>query len=225
MNCKGIQAAIDSASSRNPISSEIKVHLNGCPDCRSYSDQTNSLLALLSVQPRVQAPADFDFRLRARIARAQAEPASPFAFLENLFGRTFSLKQAAASLAALAVMAAGTTLYFNQSNSKQADNSSMIASNIPAVVQPAPKQVEMPVVSLSQIPASQTSAPIIKSSAKPQMHIATMKPAVLAEVSNTDVIRVYNREKGHVSEFSKGGVYYGAESSAQLVRPASFGSF
>lgn len=225
MNCKGIQAVIDSASSRNPISSEAKAHLNGCPDCRSYSDQTNSLLALLSAQPRVQAPADFDFRLRARIARAQAEPVSPFAFLENLLGRTFSLKQAAASLAALAMMAAGTTLYFNQSSSKQMSNGALIASNMPAaIIEPAPKQVEMPMPP-PQALASQVSASVIKASAKPQLHVATMKPAVLAEVSNTDVIRVYNREKGHVSEFSKGGVYYGAESSAQLARPASFGSF
>lgn len=220
MNCKGIQAVIDSASSRNPISGEVKVHLSGCPDCRSYSDQTNSLRSLLSAQPRVQAPADFDFRLRARIARAQAEPASPFAFLENLLGRTFSMKQAAASLAALAVMAAGTTLYFNQSTEQT--SSSMIASNRPAVVQPA---VEMDLPVSPRAMAPQASAPIVKVAAKSLAHVATMKPAVLAQATNNEVIRVYNREKGHVSEFSKGGVYYGAESSAQVARPASFGSF
>lgn len=220
MNCKGTQAVIDSASSRNPVSSEIKVHLSGCPDCRSYSDQTNSLRSLISAQPRVQAPADFDFRLRARIARAQAEPASPFAFLENLLGRTFSMKQAAASLAALAVMAAGTTLYFNQSH--QQTSGSMIASNVAAIVQPA---VEMKLPVSPRTLDVQTSAPIVKVAAKAQTHVATMKPTVLAQATNNEVIRVYNREKGHVSEISKGGVYYGAESSAQTARPASFGSF
>lgn len=220
MNCKGIQAVIDSASSRNPISGETQVHLNGCPDCRSYSDQTNSLRSLLSAQPRVQAPADFDFRLRARIARAQTEPANPFAFLENLLGRTFSMKQAAASLAALAVMAAGTTLYFNQSN--QQTSGSLIASNTPVVVQPA-TQMALPVS--PRTVDVQTSAPIVKVAVKSQLHAAAVKPAVLAQATNNEVFRVYDREKGHVSEISKGGVYYGAESSAQMARPASFGSF
>ncbi|MGH9798860.1 MAG: hypothetical protein ACRD82_00705, partial [Blastocatellia bacterium] len=127
MNCKDTKAAIDLASRRNPIVGEAHAHLNGCPDCRSYSDQSSALLSLLIAQPRVQAPPDFNFHLSARIARAQAQPAGPFAFLENFFGQTFSLKQAAASLAALAVMAAGTTLYF-QGNQQQS-NSQIIASN------------------------------------------------------------------------------------------------
>jgi len=222
MNCTGIKAVIDSASSRNPICSDVKTHLNGCPDCRSYSDHTNALLSLLSAQPRVQAPADFNFQLRARIARAQAKPASPFAFLENIFGQTFSIKQAAASLAALAVMAAGTTLYFNQSNHQTSSSPLIASNNVPPAVQPV-AQVELPL--LPQTSTPKASAPIVKVAVKSQGHAATLKPAVLAQASTSDVIRVYNRQKGHVSEFSKGGVYYGAESSAQIARPASFGSF
>jgi hypothetical protein len=220
MNCNGIKAVIDSASSRNPVNGEVKTHLSGCPDCRSYSDQTSALLSLLSAQPRVQAPADFNFQLRARIARAQAKPASPFGFLENIFGQTFSIKQAAASLAALAVMAAGTTLYFNQSN-PQTSNSPMIANNYAAPAVQVPAQIELP--ASSQTMAPRTSTPTLKVAAKLQP--VAIKSAVLAQASNNDTIRVYNREKGHVSEFSKGGVYYGAESSAQMARPASFGSF
>lgn len=223
MNCTGIKAVIDSASSRNPISSDVKAHLNGCPDCRSYSDKTNALLTLLSAQPRVQAPADFNFQLRARIARAQAKPASPFAFLENLFGQTFSIKQAAASLAALAVMAAGTTFYFNQSAS-QPSNGQMIASNnVASIVQQPAAQIEMPVS--PQTVAPKTSAPALKSAAKSQTQPAAIKSVVLAQASNNDTIRVYNREKGHVSEFSKSGYVIGAENSVSMARPVSFGSF
>lgn len=218
MNCKDIKAAIDSASRRNPISSEAHAHLSGCPDCRGYSDQTSALLGLLAAQPRVQTPSDFDFRLRARIARAQAQPAGPFAFLENFFGQTFSLKQAAASLAALAVMAVGTTLYFNQS-SQQTSNSPIIADNIAPVVRPV-AQTELPIS-----PSISISVPATKVAVRSQVHNAAVKPVVLAQASTSNKIRVYNSEKGHVSEFSKGGVYYGAESSAQMARPASFGSF
>jgi len=221
MNCTGTKAVIDSASRRNPISSEVKVHLSGCPDCRSYSDQTNALLSLLSAQPRVEAPADFNFQLRARIARAQAKPASPFGFLENIFGQTFSIRQAAASLAALAVMAAGTTLYFNQS-SPQTSGSSMIASNLAPVIQPA-AEMESPVSPRTVVP--QTSAPIVRVVTKSQPRGLAMKPAALAQASNNEVFRVYNREKGHVSEISKSGYVIGAENSVSMARPVSFGSF
>ena len=224
MNCTGIKAVIDSASSRNPVSSEIDTHLSGCPDCRSYSDKTNALRTLLNAQPRVQAPADFNFQLRARIARAQAKPASPFGFLENLFGQTFSIKQAAASLAALAVMAAGTTLYFTQQSSPQSSNSQIIATNMAAQVT---TQVPAPIErSLMPQPLAPKAAVLTtKVAAKSQAQPVALKSAVLAQASNNDTIRVYNREKGHVSEFSKSGYVIGAENSVSMARPVSFGSF
>lgn len=224
MNCKDIKAAIDSASRRNPINGEAHAHLSGCPDCRSYSDQSNALLALLTAQPRVQAPADFNFRLSARIARAEAQPASPFAFLENLFGQTFSIKQAATSLAALAVMAAGTTLYF-QSN-QQASNSPMIASNNAPVVQTVAK-TELPVTQSNPTPAANVAARSQSRAAavRPAVMTQDSNPAVLAQASTDNRVSVYNSEKGHFSKISKTGYVYGAESSVQLAQSASFGSF
>ena len=225
MNCKDIKAAIDSASRRNPVSNETHTHLSGCPDCRNYSDQSDALLSLLTAQPRVHAPADFDFRLRARIARAQAAPASPFAFLEKFFSRAFSIKQAAASLAALAVMAAGTTLYFQ--SGQQVSTSPMVAVSKVPVVQ-APAQPELPVLNINDPGPATTLAARSQGRAattKPAVMIQASNPVVLAQVSTDNKVRVYNSEKGHVSEFSKGGVYYGAESSVQTARPASFGSF
>lgn len=225
MNCKDIKAAIDSASRRNPVSSDTLAHLSGCPDCRHYSDQSNALLSLLAVQPRVRVPADFNFRLSARIARAEAQirPTGPFSFLDNLFGKTFSIKQAAASLAALAVMAAGTTLYFQ--NSQQVTNNALVAHNTQAV-QPASESV---------LPARLTSpAPTANLVARSQSRATTMKSPVLIQASTSvmadqsianDKVSVYNSEKGHVSKLPKGGVYFGAESSDQMARPASFGSF
>src|SRR5262245_35618675 len=105
MNCKQTREAIDTASRRAPYGAAVSSHLSGCPDCGRYADETNSLLMLLSAQPRVQAPADFDFRLRARIARAQVEQASPAGLLErlweNFLAQTFSWGQAAAAMAAV----------------------------------------------------------------------------------------------------------------------------
>lgn len=226
MNCKDIKAAIDSASRRNPVSNEAHAHLSECSDCRRYSDQSSALLALLTAQPRVQVPSDFNFRLSARIARAEAQPrhAGPFAFLENLFGQTFSIKQAATSLAALAVMAAGTTFYFQ--NSQQTPNNPLVANNTAPVVQTANKS-DLPLLPVNPAPAANLVA-------RSQGRVAAMKSPVLIQASTSvvmdqpmasDKVSVYNSEKGHVSKLPKGGVYFGAESSDQMARPASFGSF
>ena len=212
MNCKDVKASIDMASRRNPLEREAHAHLSGCQECRGYSDQSSALLGLLTAQPRVEAPADFDFRLRARIARAQAEPASPFAFLENFFGQAFSLKQAAASLAALAVMAAGTTFYFTQSN-QPTPNALVIAYNVPAPNQTVetPKQVEaLPVF----------DAPVKSSakSARPAMlTVASVKQETVA--SNATVSA---RRQGVLIAANNSSVVYGAEKSASVTKSQEF---
>src|SRR5262249_957078 len=73
MKCKQTREVIDTASRHTMYSDTVTTHLSGCPDCRLHADGTASLLTLLSAQPRAQAPADFDFRLSAGIAIAQAE--------------------------------------------------------------------------------------------------------------------------------------------------------
>src|SRR5262249_52837380 len=132
MNCKDTQAAIDSATRRAPVSQSASTHIAGCSDCRRYADQTSALLALLAAQPRVEAPADFAFRLRARIARAGSQPNGPFAFLQNFFRQSFSIKQTAASLAALAITAAATMFYFIGSNQPVTNNLTIAQIETPA---------------------------------------------------------------------------------------------
>src|SRR5262245_41496336 len=73
MKCKHIREEIDTASRHTLYSNSVTTHLSGCPDCGRHADGTASLLNLLSAQPRVEAPADFDAKLSMGIARAQAE--------------------------------------------------------------------------------------------------------------------------------------------------------
>jgi hypothetical protein len=111
MNCKQIREEIDTASRHDPRGA-IRSHLNGCPDCRRYSDETMSLLGLLDAQPRVEAPADFEFRLRARLARAQAAPESDLqSFLRKIRPETFSWGQMVAATATLALALTVSTFY------------------------------------------------------------------------------------------------------------------
>lgn len=118
MNCKQIREEIDTASRYDPRGA-IRSHLNGCPDCRRYSDETASLLGLLGAQPRVEAPADFEFQLRARIARAQAATESDRQsfwrkILPEKWPEAFSWGQMAAAAATLALAFTVSTFYLKR---------------------------------------------------------------------------------------------------------------
>ena len=71
MNCQEIRFAIDMENASTNVPAQA--HLRDCPSCRQHVAETNSLRALLRQQPRLEVPGDYDFRLRARIARAESE--------------------------------------------------------------------------------------------------------------------------------------------------------
>lgn len=70
------------------------------------------LKSLLQAVPAVSAPPDFAFRVRARLAQAKADaPASnPLVWLQNWVANSFSFGQAATAMAAIALIAAFTTM-------------------------------------------------------------------------------------------------------------------
>ena len=131
MNCQTIRESIDTAPRRAGYSGTIHAHLDGCADCRRHASETSSLLALLNAQPRVEAPADFDFRLRARIARAQSEPqvaAGLLANLERFWTKSFSLGQAATAMAAIIVALTASTFYFTNPNEVAKPGGTMVTT-------------------------------------------------------------------------------------------------
>jgi len=152
MDCQNVQASIDAAIDM-PIRGDeanetIGAHVRSCRDCRRYSDETAVLLTLLGAQPRIAAPADFDFKLRARLARAKSEPAAPKGLFEKLLHARssrsflgFSWGPAAAATATLAVAAAVTALHFSTSDrtllSKSVDQTNyQVAERVVASVEP-----------------------------------------------------------------------------------------
>lgn len=226
MNCKDTQAAIDSATRRAQVGQSASTHIAGCSDCRQYSDQSNALLALLGSQPRVEAPADFAFRLRARIARTEHQPAGPFAFLENLFGQSFSIRQAAASLAALAVMAAATTFYFTGSTQPTVSNNAMVAQVENPGLTVAPKMMA-PVEESATGRVVNTTKSVVKAASSSRVNAVKLTPAMLPREANIaasgreNMARVYNRERGQVLEMPIRTII-GAEGSIAMANPAVY---
>ncbi len=203
MNCKQTREAIDDALRSVAYGASVTSHLSGCPDCRRHADETTSLLALLTSQPRVQVPADFDFKLRARIARAQAEKAAPAGFFEGIweryFTRTFSWGQAATAMAAVMLVGVFSTLYINH------DNGAPVTSGDVAVVNPAPeppqarveaaREIKPPVVEVVRQAPTKLQSRSVKTTPAVYNPDDSMTAEVSGDIASADQsTRVYSRE-------------------------------
>jgi|GEM_PF-1301138 len=84
-DCQTWRHEIEEGTSGAPLPAGALAHLSGCAGCRAAREEGERLRSLLGGLGRVDAPADFEFRLRARMAReevrAGGEPArTRFAF-------------------------------------------------------------------------------------------------------------------------------------------------
>lgn len=218
MNCQTIRETIDTASRRAGYSENVYAHLGDCSACRRHADGTRSLFALLSAQPRVEAPADFDFRLRARIARAQAEPHVAAGLLEKFWTKSFSLGQAATAMAAVIVALSASTFYFTHRNEVATSNGTIAQVTTPVVVSSdlvaTPGSVAaQPVARAVAKAAAARMTPVSYRSAKPQtLQPAGITTAVVAQVAQVDnSARFYSRAKGQFITASPNRDLIGAE--------------
>lgn len=71
MDCKQCRAEIEELDARGAPDHAACVHLAACSMCRAFRSERESLRGLVAGLGRVSAPADFEFRLRARINASQ----------------------------------------------------------------------------------------------------------------------------------------------------------
>lgn len=106
MNCKQYRTVIDESDfAAGHEAARSGSHADGCAECRAYGDKTAAVRGLVAGLARVDAPADFEFRLRARLNAA--ETARPRAWSPNLLPRAAWLG-AAGCLALAAALALQT---------------------------------------------------------------------------------------------------------------------
>ena len=86
MNCRNIRREIEEVGSDNLLSSSAKDHMENCLECRTFSEDRLKLREMLSSLGAVTAPDDFDFRLRARLAKEKRGGAQPFVMRNLSFG-------------------------------------------------------------------------------------------------------------------------------------------
>lgn len=111
--CRATRQQIDQTDLGGLLSDKTLRHLASCAACSEFRDERGRLRGLLGSLEPVAAPADFDVRLRARIAAQQGRGPRPF-----LAG--FVLSTPAMAAAAVIVIMIVATVWFIQRSPNQA---------------------------------------------------------------------------------------------------------
>ena len=123
LECRVTRQQIDELELGERPSERATAHLSLCAGCRDFRAERNELRQLVGSLEPVVAPADFEMRLRARIAREQSPSREPF------FARL--IRTPALAAAALFVMVGGTLVWVAQ---RDIEPSTQVAT----VQQPSP---------------------------------------------------------------------------------------
>ena len=76
--CEVIRRELEDATLNDEFSTRTSSHLETCADCREFHRQQSKLRQIVGSLGTVNAPADFDFRLRARLAADADKPGFRF---------------------------------------------------------------------------------------------------------------------------------------------------
>lgn len=75
MNCKTIQIQIEESAAANSLTNETRQHLESCADCQTFNAERAALRNIVGTLQTVNAPADFNFRVKSRLRRTEKLPA------------------------------------------------------------------------------------------------------------------------------------------------------
>jgi hypothetical protein len=131
-DCKSIRREIDEANLEAPLTFKASEHLSRCEECRRFQTDRHTLRSLMADLEMVGAPADFDFRLRARMARERPS---------NGFGSLLLIARPIAAVAliiviALVVLVVKSRMSVTGHLAPMSDNSPQQSTSIPRVSSP-----------------------------------------------------------------------------------------
>ena len=114
VNCQSVRRQIDESDLQWQPETIVSQHLHGCASCKKFYDEHAKLRRLVGSLGNVQAPEDFDFQLRSRLASERPKGTGKFVF------RGWALGFRAVAFASLLVIAGMIALQISrmQSNNK-----------------------------------------------------------------------------------------------------------
>ncbi len=72
IDCSNVRREIEEAASGEILAAPARDHLRNCGACATFSDEQRQLKEMVASLGTVEAPADFDFKLRARLAASRS---------------------------------------------------------------------------------------------------------------------------------------------------------
>jgi hypothetical protein len=133
MNCRDVRREIEEAGS---LSAAELSHLETCAACEKLSRQQAKLQAIISSLGTVEAPGDFDFRLRARLAGEARRNGRSFLLKDFSFGYRSA---AVAAMLLLIGSALGVVIFRARPDQAVATSQPAPASTgVPSAVKPGP---------------------------------------------------------------------------------------
>jgi hypothetical protein len=157
-NCKLIRRELDELMLGEAWSAAATEHLRECTECREFHEQQTKLRQIVGSLGTIEAPADFDFRLRARLANdAGSAPGIFWAFA----------RRGLAVAAILIVFATGFVVV--RDVMRQMANNGEVAQK-PEVQQPVKPDV---------------APPVVKEDKKPEQVFAAVTPATIRKIRPT----------------------------------------
>ena len=127
-NCEVIRRELEELMLDGTCSTSAAEHLKECSDCREFNRTQTKLRRMVGSLGTVEAPADFDFRLRARLAND-----SP----SNVFHYWPLVQRGLAVAAAVIVIAFAVVVVKNVLNQQEE-----VVAETPPAPQQSPRQVE-----------------------------------------------------------------------------------
>lgn len=112
MSCKKFRLEIEEAARGASLGASAAAHVAACASCRAFRAERNNLSVLVAGLGRVAAPADFEMRLRARMARAEVNDRARFAW------RGFVPGAAWIAVASCLVIALSVVVHFRQAQTQ-----------------------------------------------------------------------------------------------------------
>src|ERR1044071_4403914 len=95
-NCKEIRRELDELMLDDDYGVRVSTHLRECSECRDFETKQIKLRRIVGSLGTVSAPADFDFKLRARLANENSKASFHFSSLFDSGQRTAAIATALA---------------------------------------------------------------------------------------------------------------------------------
>ncbi len=111
--CRMARREIDESEMNLRLSDQTQAHVASCHSCREFRGERTRLRELVGSLEPVTAPADFDMRLRARLAVERQRPARAWLFPQ------FLVSTPAMAAAAVIVLLAASVVWFTQRERNQ----------------------------------------------------------------------------------------------------------